>query len=217
MGMKILPNGIAVIDGDSHISKWVEESGRLDHDQYALPLILKHIREGDVVIDAGAFIGDHTIAYTEAVGINGSVIAFEPNPVAFQCLVHNCPSVYAFNYGLNSHAGSSFLQIDENVGASSLGESGEAVKLMRLDELNLDRLDFIKMDVEGYEVKALKGGMNLIDKFRPKMWIEVNGGCLEKQGSSVKELLGIVMGMGYQTESYPEGEGDQYDILCIPL
>jgi len=215
--MKILPNGIAVIDGDSHISKWVEEEGRLDHDQNALPLILEHIKEGDVVIDAGAFIGDHTIAYAKAVGINGSVIAFEPNPVAFKCLVHNCPSVYAFNYGLNSHAGCSFLKIDKNVGASSLGESGEPVKLMCLDELNLDRLDFIKMDIEGYEVKALKGGINLIARFRPKMWIEVNRGCLEKQGSSVKELFETVIGMGYDIEPYPEDGGDQYDILCLPL
>ena len=215
--MKILPNGIAVIDGDSHISRWVEESGRLDHDQNSLPLILEHIKEGDVVIDAGAFIGDHTIAYTKAVGTKGSVIAFEPNPIAFQCLIHNCPSVYAFNYGLNSHAGRSFLQIDENVGASSLGGSGELVKLMCLDELNLDRLDFIKMDVEGYEVEALKGGIHLINKFRPKMWIEVNRGCLEKQRSSVKELFETVVSMGYQIEPYPEHGGDQYDILCLPL
>lgn len=217
MGMKILTNGIAVIDGDSHISKWVEESGRLDHDQNALPIILEHIKEGDVVIDAGAFIGDHTIAYTKAVGINGSVIAFEPNPIAFQCLVHNCPSVYAFNYGLNSRAGSSFLQINENVGASSLGESGEAVKLMCLDELNLERLDFIKMDIEGYEVKALKGAVNLINKFRPKMWIEVNSLALGKQGSSAVDLLNAVVAMGYSFSAYPEQGGHQYDILCLPI
>jgi hypothetical protein len=36
--MKILPNGIAVIEGDTHISKWVEQSGSLDHDQNTLPL-----------------------------------------------------------------------------------------------------------------------------------------------------------------------------------
>ena len=217
MCMKILPNGIAVIDGDSHISMWVEESGRLDHDQNSLPVILEHIKEGDVVIDAGAFIGDHTIAYTKAVGTKGVVIAFEPNPTAFQCLVHNCPSVHAFNYGLSSEAGSSFLQINDNVGASSLGKSGEAVKLMRLDELNLDRLDFIKLDVEGYEVEALKGGINLIDKFRPKMWIEVNSYALDKQGSSAVDLLNAVIAMGYKFSAYPEQGGDQYDILCLPL
>jgi FkbM family methyltransferase len=215
--MKILPNGIAVIDGDSHISRWVEEEGRLDHDQNALPLILEHIKEGDVVIDAGAFIGDHTIAYTKAVGINGYVIAFEPNPVAFQCLVHNCPNANLFNYGLGSGTRSAFLQTNENAGASYLGESGEEVRLMCLDELNLDRLDFIKLDVEGYEVEALKGGINLINKFRPKMWIEVNRWCLDKQGSSVKELLEAVASMGYQMEPYPEHGGDQYDILCLPL
>jgi FkbM family methyltransferase len=215
--MKILPNGIAVIDGDSHISRWVEEEGRLDHDQNALPLILEHIKEGDVVIDAGAFIGDHTIAYTKAVGTKGSVIAFEPNPAAFKCLLHNCPNANLFNYGLGSGTRSAFLQMSENAGASSLGESGEEVRLMCLDELNLDRLDFIKLDVEGYEVEALKGGINLINKFRPKMWIEVNSYTLSKQGDSAVDLLNAVVAMGYSFSAYPEEGGHQYDILCLPL
>ena len=214
--MKILSNGIAVLDGDTHISKWVEDEGRLDHDLYALPIILEHIKEGDVVVDAGAFIGDHTIAYLEKVGSSGTVMAFEPNPAAFQCLVHNCPSVYAFNYGLCSHGGEAFLETCENVGASSIGASGEAIKLMCLDELMLERLDFIKLDVEGYELKALKGGERLIDAYRPIMWIEMNEGALEKQGASAREIFTFLLGYGYEIKSYPENGGPQYDILCLP-
>jgi FkbM family methyltransferase len=214
--MKILPNGITVLEGDTHISSWVESEGRLDHDQYSLPIILEHIKEGDVVVDAGAFIGDHTIAYLEKAGESGVVIAFEPNPKAFQCLIHNCPKAKAFNYGLCSHSGEAFLELCENVGASSIGEAGEAIKLMCLDELNLDRLDFIKLDVEGYELRALRGGEGLIDTHRPKMWIEINRGALEKHGASAREIFTFLLDYGYEIKSYPDDGGDQYDILCLP-
>lgn len=214
--MKILENGIAVLEGDTHISHWVASQGRLDHDQYSLPIILEHINEGDVVIDAGAFIGDHTIAYLEKVKAAGCVFAFEPNPKAFQCLIHNCPKAKAFNYGLCSHAGEAFLEVCDNVGASSIGEAGEDIKLMCLDELNLDRLDFMKLDVEGYELRALRGGEGLIDSFRPKMWIEINRLALEKQGASAREIFTFLLDYGYEISSYPDASGDQYDILCFP-
>jgi len=214
--MKILPNGIAVLEGDTHISSWVESSGRLDHDEYAIPIILEHINEGDVVVDAGAFIGDHTIAYLNKVGESGTVIAFEPNPKAFQCRVHNCPDAKAFNYGLCSHGGEAFLETCENVGASSIGESGEAIKLMCLDELNLDRLDFIKLDVEGYELKALQGAKGLIERFRLKMWIEINYYALKKQGVESKDIMIFMYDHGYDVTCYPDPYGMQYDILCVP-
>jgi hypothetical protein len=66
--MKITKHGFAVLENDQWISRWAEEEGRLDHDQNMLPLILKHIYRGDTVVDVGAFIGDHTIAYSEKVG-----------------------------------------------------------------------------------------------------------------------------------------------------
>lgn len=213
--VKILDNGIAVIEGDTHISSWVESSGRLDHDQYALPIILEHIKEGDWVVDGGAFIGDHTKAYKDKVGDFGMVFAFEPNPAAFQCLIHNCPSVQSFNYGLCSHGGEAFLETCENVGASSIGVAGEAIKLMCLDELNLDRLDFIKLDVEGYEFKALQGAKGLIERLRPKMWIEINYHALKKQGVESKDIMIFMYDHGYDVTCYPDPDGMQYDILCV--
>src|SRR5262249_37578392 len=82
---KMLTNDIWVLEGDQ-ISNWVEQEGRLDHDQNFLPGILEHIKPGDTVIDVGAFIGDHTVAYAAKAK---KVIAFEPNPLAFECLKYN--------------------------------------------------------------------------------------------------------------------------------
>jgi FkbM family methyltransferase len=214
--MKLLPNGIAVIDGDTHISKWVEESGRLDHDQYALPIILKHIKDGDYVVDAGAFIGDHTIAYLNAVrSAGGRVYAFEPNPSAFECLTVNCKDAYCFRSGLGDKEEFISIKQSENVGASHLtnDESG-SISVVTLDSYNLDRLDFFKIDVEGYEMKALKGAEQTISKYKPKMWIEINRGALEKQNTKPEDIFSFLISRGYNIAAYPELIGDQYDILC---
>jgi hypothetical protein len=50
-------NGIALLEHDTHLSKWVVEHNRLDFDQNVLPFVLPHIKEGDVVLDAGANLG----------------------------------------------------------------------------------------------------------------------------------------------------------------
>lgn len=215
--MRILSNGIAIIETDTHISRWVQETGRLDHDQYALPIVLQYIQKGDTVVDAGAFIGDHTTAYLAGVGLEGEVWAFEPNPEAFECLKHNCPTAKCRNIGLSDTAGVVGLVKDVNGGASHLSSVGEGkIKTMMLDSLNLSRLDFFKLDVEGYECLALRGAINTITKHRPVMWIEVNKGALERAGASVEMLEGILFDLGYQWSGYPENFGAQYDILCIP-
>jgi FkbM family methyltransferase len=213
--MKILPNGIAVIEGDTHISKWVEDHGCLDHDAYALPIILEHIKEGDWVVDAGAFIGDHTIAYIRAVGSSGKVIAFEPNPVAYECLVHNCPDATAFNVGLGDKREELKLAIDNNAGASHIGGDGQAIKVITLDSMPFKRLDFIKMDVEGFELMALNGARKTIETHKPTMWIEINAGALGRQGATPEPIFEMLKEIGYEITLYPEDGGPQYDILCI--
>lgn len=92
---KILPNNIAVIDEDTHISKWVAEKGTLENErEFIETLILPHVKfEGSVVIDVGAFIGDHSATYSRLVGPEGVVFAIEPNPAAYECLLHNSNAV----------------------------------------------------------------------------------------------------------------------------
>jgi FkbM family methyltransferase len=213
--MKILPNGIAVIEGDSHISGWVESSGRLDHDQYALPIILEHIKLGDFVVDGGAFIGDHTKAYLDRVGDAGTVMAFEPNPEAYECLAHNCPKASCYQFGLSDHSGSAGIEQNPNKGASRLIKGG-SVKLITLDSFRLPRLDFLKLDVEGWELKALHGAEGSIDTHRPVMWIEINKGTLAHQNAEPKDVIKFALDYNYDVIPYPEQNAEQYDILCVP-
>jgi len=217
--MKILHNGIAVLENDTHISAWVEESGRLDHDQYALPIILQYINPGDTVVDAGAFIGDHTIAYEEAVGPTGTVRAFEPNQESFACLKRNCKHAINYNIGLSDHHHDGVMAPHENAGMCRMAPVSEGsiyARLAPLDQWNLDRLDFIKIDVEGFEVRAIQGARETILRHKPIMWVEVNELALMQQGESEESLLSLIYSLGYTITAYPE-KGSQYDALCEPI
>lgn len=218
--MKILDNNVAILEGDTHISKWVVEARRLDHDYSTLEILLPFINSGDYVVDAGAFIGDHTIAYLKAVGSEGKVFAFEPNPDAYQCLCHNCPAAVTFNSGLSDRPSVAGYKHDENAGASHITRDtvrDRAVQLITLDFLRLRRCNFIKLDVEGCEYEALVGAAETITRHKPVMWIEVNEGALNRRGETPEELTSLLRDFGYDIRPYPESLGPQYDILCTPL
>lgn len=223
MNLTTLPNGttIATIDGDTHIGAWAIEAGRLDHDQNMLPLLNRHIPKGGTVIDVGAYIGDHTVFYADRVGQSGTVIAMEPNPEAFACLHHNTKhleQVIKHNAGASDMGHTMDIAKDKNGGAS-YGVKGGSIPCITIDSIGLDRCDFIKLDCEGMEVRALQGACETIITLRPVMLIEVNAVALERQGTTAAHLLAFVRSLGYLCQNvYPNQkmEGAQFDILCTP-
>lgn len=236
MKIKQTKEGWHIIEGDSHVGKWIEESGRLDHDQHLCPLIESMLKPGMVAIDAGALYGDHTIAYARAVSSEGAVLAFEANKMAFECLSKNAEKfqspVFCMNLALGeSHGGEAVHIMEENVGASKVSDSKKSepskmettIKTASIDgiviDANLDRLDFIKIDCEGWEFKILKGAKNSLKKFRPVMLIEMNSFALSLQDSCYKDIYDFLLELGYQWRIVqPEAGGGspQYDILCWP-
>lgn len=212
---------VATIENDTHISRWVLESGKLDHDQNTLPLLNPYIHKGFTVVDVGAFIGDHTEHYVNRVGRTGKVYAFEPNPPAFECLKYNMdryPNVACLNFGASDKSHGMALATDPNMGASHAVD-GNAVKCITIDSLELAECHFIKMDCEGMEIKALDGAKATIAKHRPTMLIEVNRGALKRQGASAEALFMWLDVHGYTYGNIYKGQGmtdEQLDILCIP-
>jgi FkbM family methyltransferase len=213
-------NGHWVIDKDTHVGQWVESSGRLDHDTWLLSILFRYVRPGDTVLDVGANIGDHTIAYLDWVTPTGEVRAFEPNPEAYECLIRNCPGAIAYNVGLSDCRDERSLTVDQNAGASHLGTGdGIVCKVQALDDYGwafYEPVDFIKVDIEGYEVNFLKGARKTILKWHPIMCMEVNMGALLRAGSSEQELLATVESLGYNW-SIIQGERNEYvyDILAL--
>jgi FkbM family methyltransferase len=141
------------------------------------------LQPGDAVVEVGANIGALTVPIARHVG-SGHVIAIEPQRLNYyslcgnvainsllnvECLYEACGAV-AGHIGVpewNPH----FLC---NAGGMPLGE-GECrhtVPLITVDSLNLDKLDFLKADVEGMETDVLIGAQETIKKFRPLLYLE---------------------------------------------
>lgn len=220
--MKITKHGIAILENDNCICKWVEESGRLDHDINMLPLVLKHINRGDVVIDAGAFIGDHTIAYAKAVCETGKVLAFEPSIDSFECLKYNMrdfKNTICLNHGLGSENKKvDIIKVEGNLGMNYMA-SGDSIEVFTIDWFKFDKLNFIKIDVEGYELEILKGATETIKKLKPKMLIEINQMALERMNLKREDIFQFLDEHGYKYENiYPKQGLNEYqmDILCLP-
>lgn len=217
-----------VIENDSHLGKWIIESGKLDHDEFLIPIACDNIPVGGVAIDCGAMYGDHTIAYARKVGKEGAVIAIEAGKAVFECLMKNAEkfegSVLLINSALCDVDGrEAYHQVDEgNVGMSIVtSEKGDKIFTMTIDALvkesKLERLDFIKIDVEGWEYKTLLGSVKAINRFKPKMMIEMNSWTLAQQGTCYKDIYDLLLSLEYEwriLQPQCTGGDPQYDIAC---
>jgi len=212
---------IAVLVDDTHLSRWVEQGGKLDHDNTLVPRILDLIPPGSCVVDAGAFLGDHTAAYATRAG---QVFAFEPNPESFECLMQNCGPIHGVHLyccGLSDGAGHVRFRQDANVGASRIAVDGSiSVSTCRLDDFHLCP-SLVKMDVEGFEVRALMGARETVERCQPVLVLEVNRGCLAGAGTSPEQLFDLLACWGYECRDIhsgalcdPRDERGMFDIVC---
>jgi FkbM family methyltransferase len=137
------------------------------------------VAPGSVVVDAGANIGNHTLFFAKICRA-AQVHAFEPLRTVFPILERNVvlnglANVACHNVALGAASGRASLAhfATHNLGASQfrLGE-GDDYPMVALDELALDRLDVLKIDVEGSQLAVLEGGRATIDRHRPLIWIE---------------------------------------------
>ena len=229
--MKLTAEGIAVIEGDTYLSADIITKGRLDVAHEELEKYRKFIPEGGVVVDVGACLGDYTLTFSQMAGERGRVHAFEPNPMVFECLQHNLytymdrANVELYNCGLGERYEPVSIILDRhNIGASRLerGSSGEAggdstsgILVRALDNIaaGWPRLDFLKIDAEGWEPLILDGGRETIRQFLPAMLIEVNTWPLGKMGFTPEDIWKRLDELGYHYEKF---DGPYGDVLCLP-
>jgi FkbM family methyltransferase len=137
--------------------------------------------EGDFLIDGGACLGDSTSVFSNAVGIEGKVYAFDPVADHLEILKHNAMqfpinNVEVVEYGLsNKNIDHPPLRLNQyNPAFQSRALDLPLVKIDSLVENKiLSRIDFIKLDVEGSEVEVLQGAQRSISIFQPKMAISL--------------------------------------------
>jgi FkbM family methyltransferase len=169
------------------------------------------VRAGDVVLDCGANVGVYT-RHALSAGAK-LVIAIDPAPSAVACLRRNFEAeirtgrviiypkgVWSRDADLELTTNPAYASAANSV-AINRGDRGPTVPLTTIDaivrELELDRVDFIKMDIEGAEAQALEGGRATIARYRPRMAI-----ALEHRPSDPDTISRAVRGLSAQTQEF---------------
>jgi FkbM family methyltransferase len=167
------------------LSAWYSGAEREHHRAFR-----EHLRPGSVAIDVGANWGLHTLYLSRLVGETGRVLALEPFPPAFEELewhlaTNGCRNVRALKVAASDANGQArFIPGDSpstgrlNFGGAAPADTGMTVPTRTLDavveEARFDRLDLVKIDVEGAEGQVLLGAGATIDRFRPVLVIDLH-------------------------------------------
>lgn len=167
------------------------------------------------VVDAGANIGLHTLFFAKRVGPEGRVYAFEPGQSAFGRLqshveINQLANVRCFHCALGASEG--VVSITENcqdnsrnfVVETSSGTAGaKSVSLRSLDQVleeeGVARVDFLKIDVEGFEPQVLEGASNYLRQQSIRvLQLELDDSNLARSGYSAGQVSGMLHGLGYR-------------------
>lgn len=172
--------------------------------------VASHLSPGATMVDVGAHIGDISLRAARAVGPTGVVVAIEPHPALAARLRDNVTAsglsnVHVWEVACSDEAGRAYLYAGPsiNLGASSLsrqsvldhegdGDVRLTVDLMTLDQIvdssNLSRVNVVKVDAQGAELRLLRGATKTIRRFRPAIVVEAVDSRPRNLGGSVAML-----------------------------
>lgn len=192
----ILPNRCKLqCDLRDHVQRQIYFLGTYEPiEAYLFSQLLK---PGMTLIDAGANIGQYTLLAATSVGESGAVHSFEPVPGTFSQLRHNVETNHLSNVHLNQaglwHKSTSISlglssEMMQNCGAYSIGVLDQATEVSAIaltldnyvEQHSVQKVDLIKMDIEGAEYAALIGMQTIIDRDHPTFLMEINASALER-------------------------------------
>ena len=175
---------------------------------------LSEVRQGDIIVDIGAYIGIYSIAFAKSTGDTGKVYAFEPNPNNIKAIKKNLKLndisslVEISNIAIGDKQGTVSLSKEDSISHVLLQNSLDVadiqkVEVKTLDEIFYDKkIDIIKVDTEGYEGQILKGGQELLKKKdAPKfIFIEIHPYMWRRYGTCSEDILGMLQACDYNIE-----------------
>lgn len=168
-------------------------------------LLNRNLKSDSIFVDVGSNYGWHSI--------NGSFICetvygFEPqkyiHDIQMTSIVeNNISNIRLYNCGIgdnNEEREMSPIDYDNpsiNMGDLSVGDGGEKIEIKTLDSFNFKKLDFIKIDVQGYEKFVLNGAKDTINRCKPTLIIEMEDHQLKRFNYGVTELFELIRDLGY--------------------
>jgi FkbM family methyltransferase len=196
--------------------------------------LMRHVPAGGTFIDVGAHIGWYSLKAAKAVGPSGHVIAVEPNRETLTRLrdnirasgVSSVVSVAPVACADSETTLTFYAASHRNTGESSLSAANASqegaiaasypVRARRLDDIareaGVNRVDAIKIDVEGAEFLVLRGAAEILERYRPVVAVEVIDHQLRAMGASADELMAFMRSHGYA----PKGIYD-FNTVFVPV
>jgi FkbM family methyltransferase len=183
----------------------------------------KLIKPGDIVFDIGANIGAHTLGLAQSAGPDGKVYAFEPTDLAFEKLKQNL----ALNPELSKRTDARQILLADDPSAPReteiyaswpLGAAddfvhpkhrGQLVTTLRarvdtvdrfVERESIERLNLMKIDVDGHEYSVLRGAVKTVEKFQPVLVMEMCPYVHDEKGHGFDALVGILRDAGYSLQ-----------------
>jgi len=194
------------------------------------------VRENDIVFDVGTNVGETLLHFGKLVGDGGCVYGFEPDEKNFENVQQNIAlndfeNLHVFNLGVSDRKASEKLyRVDEhNLGMNRILSDEEAkgfqdfvtIETDTLDHIvsenGISQVDVIKIDIEGYEMHALRGARQMLERFKPKLFVEVGYSRLIKNGTSPTELVSFLDDLGYRIYHSETDEAIGVDYDFSPL
>lgn len=203
--------------------------------------LLNYLERSEIIFDIGANIGQtsfNMISTQKVKKLNPTIYSFEPYPKTFNKLKTNIAlnknkNIKAYNLGLGTEKGTLHMMQHSptNSGGFRMTEdpaNGISVPVISLDEFvsenHLSKVDFIKIDVEGFEVQVIQGAIKTIETFRPILVFEYSLANIKAQGGDIESTLNKLSEMKYQIKT-KEGLTNreailnldyQTDLICFP-
>jgi len=175
-------------------------------------LIASLLRPGFRSVDVGANLGYYCLMILQRVGSKGRVIAIEPSPENLPWLLSNLESndllgqVDIIECAVGDETRTVGLRAGINSGVSN-GNRDYLVRMDTLDNLVKGPIDFLKMDIEGYEYFALKGATAVLRRYHPILFVEIHPQQLRELGLSVKSVISLLGDLYSRIEFYEQGHG----------
>jgi FkbM family methyltransferase len=177
-----------------------------------------HVHPGTTVIDVGANIGFFTTRFARWASEEGRVLAIEPEAANLHSLKRRLARhpqgarVTVIEGVAEEKTGTSKLvRNPDHPGDHKLGPEGEPVRGWTLDDLvsahECPPVSLIKIDVQGAELKVLRGAAGLLERDRPVLFVEIDPAALASMGDSVMALDAYLSALGYAGRLWPEARG----------
>lgn len=181
------------------------------NDHWEIEEICRRLTPGCVILDVGANFGYYGLKIATHLRKQCQVHSFEPDPSNFARLEHHIKVngmtgvVVPHHCGLADQIGFAHLKARHgNSGSANLDVSPDAsgIPLTTVDDFvtgqQIERIDFIKIDVEGFEERVLRGGRDTLARFHPLILIELEPPRLALKGSSVVAVADLLKKAGYR-------------------